>query len=66
MFARLLALQERHQELEVSIADEAGRPLPDQIKLQGMKRAKLRLKDEIQAVRNARLRRRKRRRLVAA
>lgn len=66
MFARLLTLQERHQELEAKIADETGRPLPDQIKLQGMKRAKLRLKDEIQAVRSARLRRRKRRRLAAA
>ena len=66
MLARLLALQERHQELEVKIADEVGRPLPDQIKLQGMKRAKLRLKDEIQAVRSARLRRRKRQRLAAA
>lgn len=66
MYARLLALQGKHQELEEKIADEAGRPLPDQIKLQGMKRAKLRLKDEIQAVRSARLRRRKRRRLAAA
>jgi hypothetical protein len=51
--ARLRALEERHATLEVRIAEEDNRPLPDAEQLGRMKREKLRLKDEIERLRGA-------------
>jgi hypothetical protein len=51
--ARLRALEERHAMLEVRIAEEDNRPLPDAEQLRRMKREKLRLKDEMERLRGA-------------
>lgn len=48
---RLRSLQERHATLERQIAAEGTRPQPDTGALSRLKRAKLRLKDEIQRLR---------------
>ncbi|MEO0879324.1 MAG: DUF465 domain-containing protein [Pseudomonadota bacterium] len=47
MEAHLETLSQRHQELEAAIASEMKHPSHDDIKLQEMKRLKLRIKDEI-------------------
>lgn len=39
------SLQSRHQQLEQSIMDEQKRPLPDGLRLQHLKREKLRIKE---------------------
>jgi hypothetical protein len=41
------SLQSRHQQLEQSIMDEQKRPLPDGLRLQHLKREKLRIKDSM-------------------
>lgn len=45
--ARIKALRLRHQVLEARVAAEHGRPLPDMGILRGLKRERLRLKDEL-------------------
>ncbi|MGB1155443.1 MAG: YdcH family protein [Alphaproteobacteria bacterium] len=39
------SLQTRHQQLEQSIMDEQKRPLPDGLRLQHLKKEKLRVKE---------------------
>lgn len=46
--ARLAALRERHEALDRMIADEARRPGTEDLRMQELKREKLRLRDEIQ------------------
>ena len=46
--ARIRELGSRHQSLEQAIQDEMRRPYADDIKLQELKRQKLRLKEMIQ------------------
>ena len=41
------SLQTRHQQLEQSIMDEQKRPLPDGLRLQHLKKEKLRIKEAI-------------------
>ncbi|NKC32491.1 YdcH family protein [Falsiroseomonas selenitidurans] len=46
--ARIRALEARHATLETRIADEGGRPRPDDLALMRLKREKLRLKEEME------------------
>jgi hypothetical protein len=50
--SRLEALKERHAFLEARIADEDQRPRPDSDALYRLKLEKLRLKDEMERLRN--------------
>ncbi|NNC59339.1 MAG: DUF465 domain-containing protein [Erythrobacter sp.] len=43
------ALQSKHAGLEARLNDEMNRPAPDAAKIQELKKAKLRLKEEIAA-----------------
>ena len=43
------ALLEKHRKLEAKIAAELGRPLPDSLELQRLKRQKLLVRDEIES-----------------
>ncbi len=45
---RIEALRAKHARLEVEIDHEARRPKPDDVQVAAMKRAKLRIKDEIE------------------
>lgn len=47
---RLEALDARHRALETRIGDEMRRPLPDLLSLQTLKRRKLMVKDEMEAI----------------
>lgn len=47
---RLEALDARHRALESRIRDEMKRPLPEFLSLQALKRRKLVVKDEIEAI----------------
>jgi hypothetical protein len=49
--ARIRELGSRHQSLEQAIQDEMRRPYADDLKLRELKRQKLRLKEEIEALR---------------
>lgn len=49
--ARIRELGSRHQSLERMIQDEMRRPSADEIKLKEWKRQKLRLKEEMEALR---------------
>ena len=49
--ARIRELGSRHQSLEDAIQDELRRPAGDDIRLQELKRQKLRLKVEMEALR---------------
>ena len=49
--ARLRELGARHQSLEKAIQDELRRPSTDDLRLQELKRQKLKLKDELEALR---------------
>lgn len=51
--ARLRELGVRHQSLEKAIQDELRRPSGDDLKLQELKRQKLKLKDELENLRAA-------------
>lgn len=51
--ARLRELGARHQSLEKAIQDELRRPSADDLKLQELKRQKLKLKDELENLRAA-------------
>lgn len=48
--AHLSALESKHATLETRIADEQGRPAPDQAIIADLKRRKLKLKEEMVAV----------------
>jgi hypothetical protein len=50
--ARIRELDSRHETLERAIADEAGRPASDELRLRELKRRKLRLKEELEALRS--------------
>ncbi|HCI00221.1 MAG: YdcH family protein [Alphaproteobacteria bacterium] len=41
------SLAQRHQQLEASILDEQKRPLPDGLRLQSLKREKLKIKEAL-------------------
>ena len=49
--AHLASLSARHAALAASVAAETRRPLPDQERLARLKREKLKVKEEISAVR---------------
>jgi hypothetical protein len=49
--ARIRELGSRHQSLEQAIQEEMRRPYADDLKLKELKRQKLRLKEEIEALR---------------
>ena len=51
LHARLESLKERHAVLETQIADEDQRPRPDEEMLIRLKLEKLRLKDEMERLR---------------
>ncbi|MXP62068.1 DUF465 domain-containing protein [Roseomonas sp. M0104] len=51
---RLRSLQQRHETLERQIAVEGARPQPDTGALGRLKRAKLRVKDEMEKLRVSR------------
>jgi hypothetical protein len=53
--ARLRTLEERHALLETRIADEDSRPRPNADELLRLKREKLRLKEEMERLKTARL-----------
>lgn len=44
---RIDALKSRHQELDAAIEIEATRACPDEVELHGLKKEKLRIKDEL-------------------
>lgn len=50
--ARIRELGSRHQNLEQAIQDEMRRPHSDDIRLKELKRQKLRLKEEIESLRD--------------
>jgi hypothetical protein len=50
--ARIRELGSRHQSLEQAIQDEMRRPYADDIKLQELKRQKLRLKEMIESLKD--------------
>ncbi len=49
--ARIRELGSRHQSLEQAIQDEMRRPYADELRLRELKRQKLRLKEQIQSLR---------------
>ena len=49
--ARIRELGSRHQSLEAEIQDELRRPASDDLKLQELKRQKLKLKEEMESLR---------------
>ncbi len=49
--ARIRELDSRHETLERAIADENGRPACDELRLRELKRRKLKLKEEMEALR---------------
>ncbi len=49
---RLMALQLRHKALDQKILDLQGRPYLNQLLLQRLKKEKLRLKDEIERIKD--------------
>jgi hypothetical protein len=48
--ARIRELGSRHQSLEDAIQDELRRPAADDLRLQALKKQKLRLKEEMEAL----------------
>lgn len=49
--ARIRELGSRHQSLDRMIHDETSRPISDDVKLKELKRKKLKLKEEMEALR---------------
>lgn len=47
---RILALRRKHARLNMDIMVEQQRPLPDSLKLSALKRSKLAVKDELEAL----------------
>lgn len=52
--SRLVTLSERHTALEMRIAEEGGRPRPNETALAQLKREKLRLKEEMERLKEGR------------
>ncbi len=52
--ARIRELDSRHESLQRAIEDEVRRPTFDQVRLSDLKRRKLKLKEEIEGLRQAR------------
>jgi hypothetical protein len=52
---RMVALSVRHAELEAEIQEEVKRPSPDTVRVQALKKQKLRIKEELAAVRSGTL-----------
>jgi len=52
--SRLVTLSERHAALEMRIAEEGGRPRPNETALATLKREKLRLKEEMERLKDGR------------
>ena len=50
--AHLAELSEKHRNLEKKIEDELARPSADSLKINGWKREKLRLKDEMERLKH--------------
>lgn len=48
--ARIRELDSRHETLERAIADESNRPACDELRLRELKRRKLKLKEEMEAL----------------
>lgn len=46
----LLALKEKHAELDIKLTEEEARPLPDSFKIQDYKKQKLAIKQEIEEI----------------
>ncbi|MBX6376513.1 MAG: YdcH family protein [Acetobacteraceae bacterium] len=53
LLARIRSLQEKHETLERRIQEEEVRPRPDPDEIHRLKREKLRLRDEIERLRNS-------------
>jgi hypothetical protein len=51
--ARIRELGSRHETLERAIADETSRPASDELRLRELKRRKLKLKEELEALRGS-------------
>ncbi|HEX5378328.1 MAG TPA: DUF465 domain-containing protein [Phenylobacterium sp.] len=49
--ARIRELGSRHESLDKAIQDETNRPAADAVKLRDLKRKKLKLKEEMEALR---------------
>ena len=49
--ARIRELDSRHENLDRAIQDEASRPASDELRLRELKRRKLKLKEELEALR---------------
>jgi hypothetical protein len=49
--ARIRELDSRHETLERAIQDETSRPAADELRIRELKRRKLKLKDELEALR---------------
>ncbi len=47
MTERFFRLLQRHQRLDEALRSEMQRPLPDQLRMQALKRLKLRVKDRL-------------------
>jgi len=50
--ARIRELGSRHQNLDKAIQDEMSRPAADDVRLRELKRQKLKLKEEMEALRS--------------
>lgn len=50
--ARIRELGSRHQSLDEAIRDEMNRPAADAVRLRDLKRKKLKLKEEMEALRS--------------
>lgn len=48
----LKALKDKHAELDIKLAEEEARPLPDSLKIQEYKKQKLAVKQEIETIEN--------------
>jgi hypothetical protein len=48
--ARIRELDSRHETLDRAIQDEASRPASDELRLRELKRRKLKLKEELEAL----------------
>lgn len=46
----LQALKDKHHALDVQLKEEMARPAPDEMKIQEIKKQKLKIKEEIQAI----------------
>lgn len=46
----LKALKDKHSDLDIKLAEEEARPLPDSIKIQELKKQKLAVKQEIEEI----------------